>query len=76
MSEIHIRDLGEDKAEVKVDGKGIELINLIGSALLADDKLLELVRQALVLVDYMNKENTNDKRTVNLSVGRYSCSIE
>ena len=65
MSEIHIRDLGEDKAEVKVDGKGIELINLIGSALLADNKLLELVRQALVLVDYMNKENTNDKRTVN-----------
>ena len=65
MSEIHIRDLGEDKAEIKVEGKGIELINLIGSALLADDKLLELVRQALVLVDYMNKENTNDKRTVN-----------
>ena len=65
MSEIHIRDLGGDRAEVKVDGKGIELINLIGSALLADDKLLELVRQALVLVDYMNKENTNDKRTVN-----------
>lgn len=65
MSEIHIRDLGEDKAEVKVDGKGIELINLIGSAMLADDKLLELVRQALVLVDYVNKENTNDKRTVN-----------
>ena len=65
MSEIHIRDLGGDKAEVKVDGKGIELINLIGSALLADDKLLELVRQALALVDYMNKENTNDKRTVN-----------
>ena len=65
MSEIHIRDLGEDKAEVKVDGKGIELINLIGSALLADDRLLELVRQALVLVEYMNKENTNDKRTVN-----------
>ena len=65
MSEIHIRDLGGDKAEVKVDGKGIELINLIGSAMLADDKLLELVRQALVLVDFMNKENTNDKRTVN-----------
>ena len=65
MSEIHIRDLGEDKAEVKVDGKGIELINLIGSALFADDRLLELVRQALVLVDYMNKENTNDKRTTN-----------
>ena len=65
MSEIHIRDLGGDKAEIKVDGKGIELINLIGSAMLADDKLLELVRQALVLVDYMNKENTNDKRTVN-----------
>ena len=65
MSEIHIRDLGGDKAEVKVEGKGIELINLIGSALLADDKLLELIRQALVLVDYMNKENTNDKRTVN-----------
>ena len=65
MSEIHIRDLGEDKAEVKVEGKGLELINLIGSAMLADDKLLELVRQALVLVDYMNKENTNDKRTVN-----------
>ena len=65
MSEIHIRDLGEDKAEVKVEGKGIELINLIGSALLADDKLLEIVRQSLVLVDYMNKENTNDKRTVN-----------
>ena len=65
MSEIHIRDLGEDKAEVKVEGKGIELINLIGSAMLADDKLLEIVRQALVLVDYMNKENTNDKRTVN-----------
>ena len=65
MSEIHIRDLGDDKAEVKVDGKGIELINLIGSAMFADDKLLELVRQALVLVDYMNKENTNDKRTVN-----------
>ena len=65
MSEIHIRDLGGDKAEVKVEGKGLELINLIGSAMLADDKLLELVRQALVLVDYMNKENTNDKRTVN-----------
>ena len=65
MSEIHIRDLDEGKAEIKVDGKGIELINLIGSAMLADDKLLELVRQALVLVDYMNKENTNDKRTVN-----------
>ena len=65
MSVIHIRDLGGDKAEVKVEGKGIELINLIGSALLADDRLLELVRQALVLVDYMNKENTNDKRTVN-----------
>ena len=65
MSEIHIRDIGGDKAEVKVDGKGIELINLIGSAMLADDKLLELVRQALVLVEYMNKENTNDKRTVN-----------
>ena len=65
MSEIHIRDIGGNKAEVKVDGKGIELINLIGSAMLADDKLLELVRQALVLVDYMNKENTNDKRTVN-----------
>ena len=65
MSEIHIRDIGEDKAEVKVEGKGIELINLIGSAMLADDRLLELVRQALVLVDYMNKENTNDKRTVN-----------
>ena len=65
MSEIHIRDLGGDKAEVKVEGKGIELINLIGSAMLADDRLLELVRQALVLVDYMNKENTNDKRTVN-----------
>ena len=65
MSEIHIRGLGGDKAEVKVEGKGIELINLIGSAMLADDKLLELVRQALVLVDYMNKENTNDKRTVN-----------
>ena len=65
MSEIHIRDLGGDKAEVKVEGKGIELINMIGSALLADDRLLELVRQALVLVDYMNKENTNDKRTVN-----------
>ena len=65
MSEIHIRDLGEDKAEVKCDEKGSELINLIGAALLADDKLLELVRQALVLVDYMNKENTNDKRTVN-----------
>lgn len=65
MSEIHIRDIGGNKAEVKVEGKGIELINLIGSAMLADDKLLELVRQALVLVDYMNKENTNDKRTVN-----------
>lgn len=65
MSEIHIRDIGGDKAEVKVEGKGIELINLIGSAMLADDRLLELVRQALVLVDYMNKENTNDKRTVN-----------
>ena len=65
MSEIHIRDIGDDKAEVKVEGKGIELINLIGSAMLADDKLLELVRQALVLVEYMNKENTNDKRTVN-----------
>ena len=65
MSEIHIRDLGGDKAEVKVEGKGIELINLIGSAMLADDKLLELVHQALVLVDYMNKEKTNDKRTVN-----------
>ena len=65
MSEIHIRDLGEGKAEVKVEGKGIELINLIGSAMLADDRLLELVRQALVIVDYVNKENTHDKRTTN-----------
>ncbi len=65
MSEIHIRGLDENKAEIKVEGKGIELINLIGSAMLADDRLLELVRQALALVDYMNKENTNDKRTVN-----------
>lgn len=65
MSEIHIRNLGEDKAKVKVEGRGIELINLIGSAMLADDRLLELVRQALALVDCMNKENTNDKRTVN-----------
>ena len=65
MSEIHIRDLGEDKAEVKVEGKGIELINLIGSAMLADDRLLELVRHALVIVDYMNKENAHDKRTTN-----------
>ena len=65
MSEIHIRDLGEDKAEVKVEGKGIELVNLIGSAMLADDRLLELVRKALVIVDYVNKENTHDKRTTN-----------
>lgn len=65
MSEIHIKDLDGNQAEIKVEGKGIELINLIGSAMLADDKLLELVRQALVLVDYMNKENTNDKRRVN-----------
>ena len=65
MSEIHIRDLGGDKAEVKVEGKGIELVNLIGSAMLADDRLLELVRHALVIVDYMNKENAHDKRTTN-----------
>ena len=65
MSEIHIRDLGGDKAEVKVEGKHMDLVNLIGSAMLADDGLLELVRQALVIVDYMNKENTHDKRTTN-----------
>ena len=65
MSEIHIRDIDSRQAEVKVEGNHIDLVNLIGSAMLADDKLLELVRQALVLVDYMNKENTNDKRTVN-----------
>ena len=65
MSEIHIRDLDDKQAEIKVEGKHMDLVNLIGSAMLADDKLLELVRQALVLVDYMNKENTNDKRTVN-----------
>ena len=65
MSEIHIRDLNDKQAEIKVEGKHMDLVNLVGSAMLADDKLLELVRQALVLVDYMNKENTNDKRTVN-----------
>ena len=65
MSEIHIRDLGGDKAEVKVEGKHMDLVNLIGSAMLADDGLLELVRQALVIVDYMNKENKHDKRTTN-----------
>ena len=65
MSEIHIRDIDSKQAEVKVEGSHMDLVNLIGSAMLADDRLLELVRQALVLVDYMNKENTNDKRTVN-----------
>ena len=65
MSEIHIRDIDSKQAEVKVEGKHMDLVNLIGSAMLADDKLLELVRQALVIVDYMNKENTHDKRTTN-----------
>lgn len=65
MSEIHIRDINDKQAEIKVEGKHMDLVNLIGSAMLADDKLLELVRQALVIVDYMNKENTNDKRTTN-----------
>ena len=65
MSEIHIRDIDSKQAEVKVEGSHIDLVNLIGSAMLADDRLLELVRQALVIVDYMNKENTHDKRTTN-----------
>lgn len=65
MSEIHIRDIDCKQAEIKVEGNHIDLVNLIGSAMLADDKLLELVRQALVIVNYMNKENTNDKRTTN-----------
>ena len=65
MSEIHIRDLNDKQAEIKVEGKHMDLVNLVGSAMLADDKLLELVRQALVIVDYMNKENTHDKRTTN-----------
>ena len=65
MSEIHIRSLNNKQAEIKVEGEHVDLIDLIGSAMLADDKLLELVHQALVIVDYMNKENTNDKRTTN-----------
>ena len=65
MSEIHIRDIDSKQAEVKVEGSHMDLVNLIGSAMLADDRLLELVRQALVIVDYMNKENTHDKRTTN-----------
>ena len=65
MSEIHIRDLNDKQAEIKVEGKHMDLVNLVGSAMLADDRLLELVRQALVIVDYMNKENTHDKRRTN-----------
>ena len=65
MSEIHIRDIDSKQAEVKVEGNQIDLVNLIGSAMLADDRLLGLVRQALVIVDYMNKENAHDKRTTN-----------
>ena len=65
MSEIHIRDIDSKQAEVKVEGSHIDLVNLIGSAMLADDRLLELARQALVIVDYMNKENKHDKRTTN-----------
>ena len=65
MSEIHIRDLNDKQAEIKVEGKHMDLVNLVGSAMLADDRLLELVRQALVIVDYVNKENTHDKRTTN-----------
>lgn len=65
MSEIHIRSLNNKQAEIKVEGKHVDLIDLIGSAMLADDKLLGLVYQALAIVDYMNKENTNDKRTTN-----------
>ena len=63
MSEIHISGIDSKHAKIKVEGNHIDLVNLIGSAMLADDRLLELVRQALVIVDYMNKENTNDKRT-------------
>lgn len=76
MSEIHIRDLNDKQAEIKVEGKHMDLVNLVGSAMLADDRLLELVRKALVIVDYVNKENTHDKRTTNLSVGRHGCGIE
>ena len=65
MSEIHIRDLNDKQAEIKVEGKHMDLVNLVGSAMLADDRLLELVRQALVIVEYVNKENTHDKRTTN-----------
>ena len=65
MSEIHIRDLNDKQAEIKVEGKHMDLVNLVGSAMLADDRLLELVRKALVIVDYVNKENTHDKRTTN-----------
>ena len=53
------------QAEAKVEGSHMDLVNLIGSAMLADGRLLELVRQALVIVEYMNKENTHDKRTTN-----------
>ena len=63
MSEIHIRDLNDKQAEIKVEGKHMDLVNLVGSAMLADDRLLELVRQTLVIVDYVKKENTHDKRT-------------
>ena len=65
MSEIHIRDLNDKQAEIKVEGKHMDLVNLVGSAMLADDRFLELVRQALVIVEYVNKENTHDKRTTN-----------
>ena len=65
MSEIHIRDLNDKQAEIKVEGKHMDLVNLVGSAMLADDRLLELVRQALAIVDYVNKENIHDKRTTN-----------
>ena len=65
MSEIHIRDIDSKQAEVKDEGSHMDLVNLIGSAMLADDRLLELMRQALAIVNYMNKENTHDKRTTN-----------
>ena len=65
MSEIHIRDIDSKQAGVKVEGNHIDLVNLIGSAMLADDKLQELLRHAIAVVDYVNKENTNDKRRTN-----------
>lgn len=65
MSEFSIKELDGDRAEITVKGSFKDLVNMLGSAFLADGKTKELVQSALTLAEYVNKENTYDKRRVN-----------